>query len=322
MATSGIKSYVNYGWETTYGTASSTINIPFGHDTKITSLSMKRNSKMINGLGNTEAVNSVATTFEGSLGIDFVLGNGYLFKAVTGNTSTDAGSGPYTHTYIASAGDMGKTLPSFTVENGVDLSTDYRGKYTGCTINSLKLSASTGELVQASATIDFAKFEKDATLGTKVDDTYADPFSFVHASLEIPDGTTIAEVQSFDLTINKKPKLVDGLGSQFHQTAITTGTEYDLSVDVAFEDTVLMEDFLGSSSSPADNPDEVASLDINFNNGKSGTDLRSLQITFSGIRLDELSLPQDNEDLIKESLTIKPRQISSLVYTDNNATSL
>jgi len=319
---SGTSAYAIYGWETTYGTASGTIDKSFGHDVKITAFDMKNNTEKLYGLGNNEAQKNVVKQFEGSISLEWVLGNGYFLKAITGNTPTDAGSGPYTHTYVDGAHPMAKTIPSMTIDNGIDLDTDYRGKITGAVMNTLKLGATEGELVKVSADFLFESIDKDATVSSNIADSWAEPFNFSHGCMEMPDGTTISYVKDFDLTINRNTELIRSTCSRFPQSAVSKKLEYDFTADITFDDVSEMEDFLGGSSGPVANPSELASIKLTFDNGKSSTDQRKLEIKLEGIQLDEFSLPQSVDDIINESLTFSVRKLTSAVLTDNNATAL
>ena len=83
--TSGYASYVNYGYEATYGTAVSGTRT-FGHGVKITH-NRKNNLERIYGLGNRNMTANVAKQYEGTASIEFVMSNGSFLRALLGEVS-------------------------------------------------------------------------------------------------------------------------------------------------------------------------------------------------------------------------------------------
>ena len=71
---SGYASYVNYGYELTYGAGAVSART-FGHGTKITH-TRRNNMERLYGLGARNATTTIAKKYEGSASVEFVLSNG------------------------------------------------------------------------------------------------------------------------------------------------------------------------------------------------------------------------------------------------------
>jgi hypothetical protein len=114
MTETGEAVFLMYKYEgSTYKTTAESIWKNFGHDLKITSLELNNNVIKNFGIGNWEAASMVGGAFGGKIGIDFVLGDPWIFSALTGNIATSSGGGPYTHKFIDTAG----TLAALAAQN-------------------------------------------------------------------------------------------------------------------------------------------------------------------------------------------------------------
>lgn len=324
---SGAMSYAIYGYETTYATQASTITAPFGHELKISTLSKKNNMETLWGLGSNTASKIVAKHYEGAFTADFVLGKGYWLKSITGTTRTTTGAGPYVHYYVDTANENGggaitlaNTVSPFTVQNAHNQDTDLRNFLLGCTVNSTTLSASVGELVRVSMECNYANETTDSTLGSNILDTYADPFAFQYGTLELPTSTTIARVQSVELSWNRNVEQIRGLGSRFATKAPAKQFEASAKVNLTFENDDMLDLFYGAATAPSTTSvAETATMRLFFSNGGATTALRSLDLQFAGIQLDELGLPQDVKEITKQDITMPIRQWTLAKYTDNTA---
>lgn len=314
-----------WGFESTFGSASSSMDKVFGHDFKITDLTFNRNNERFSGLGNVEHTKNVNKLFSGKFGCEFVLGNGWFWRLLTGNTSVDAGSGPYTHTFLntsATPATVAKQAPSFSLYNSIDLDNDFRGKYLGCKFQSASITASVNELVRVKAEVEFADLAKDATLSTLIADSWADPFAFSHGTLQIPTSTTLAEVQSFELSIKRNAEYLSGLGNFKPTKAVNKLIEYDGKLSLLYEDPAsILDRFMGSTTALV-NQQTGVTLDLTFDNGLSTTNLRKHQVAFSGAKFDNYMLPQSVTDVIKEDVAVQPTTWTTCVYTDNTAVAL
>ena len=175
------------------------------------------------------------------------------------------------------------------------------------------------ELVKVSLELPYANETKDATYGTPIYDTLADPMSFQYGSLQLPIGSTIARVQSVELSITRNVELVRGLGSRFATKAPAKNAEYSAKVNLTFENKDMLEAFYGAADAPAATVAEMATLELKFDNGGATTASRILDLKFAGVQIDEHSLPQDVTEIAKQDLTLPIRAWTLAKYVDNTA---
>ena len=311
---SGVNSYIQYDWETTYGTQAAGTFKAFGQGHKI-SVSRKNNAERIYGLGSRDAQKLVVKQFEGTFSVDFVGASGYWWRSILGAAPVDAGAGPYTHTY-SRADNVG----SFTIENGFNLDTDKAIFLLGCKANTASVTAAVNEVIKIKLDGAYKDEDVSGTIDTTPATDAEEPFVFQHATLEIPDTTTITEVQSVDISVTNNQEGVYGLGSRFRSADVSKQFEVSLKLSVAFEQTAnLLELFWGGSGGPVASPGEIATAQLTLDNGGVGTASRKWVINLVGLQIDDESLPQDPNEVIKEDLTLFARQISSVVITDNTA---
>jgi len=326
---SGGLSYVNYGIETTEGTVCASFPRPFGHGAKIT-INRKNNMERVHGLGGRNATANSAKKYEGTATVEFLLGAGQTalahggaswFRAVMGAVPTDAGAGPYTHTYAES-----NTQVAMSIAAATELGTaDYVSALIGCKVDTCNISAAVDEIAKVKLDVMY-RTETMATtgIGSQVVPT-EDPLTFAHGTLSVA-GTTVGYVQSVDLTIKNNVEMVWGLGSRYSTASTVKARQYDIKLSVAFSDvSLLLEKFYGKAAAVAAtdlatlNPAGVA-LVLTFSNGGATTSLRSIAFTFANFYINEHSLPLDVNDVIKEDVTGYALSCTSVVVTNNQAT--
>ena len=143
-------------------------------------------------------------------------------------------------------------------------------------------------------------------------------FTFAHGSIEMPDGTEIAAVQSFELTILNNAEPVYGVGSRFMTAVVAKNREYNFSMTAAFNDyTSLLTYFMngtGAASAPdAGSGTEIATLELTFTNDDGDI----LDINLTGVHLNEETLPQNVNEVVKEDVTGWARACTNIVYTND-----
>lgn len=322
---SGIRARLSYGWEATYKAGSSTYDKIFGQGTKVTTNTRNQTPARQYGIGNVEAVSTTLGNYEIAMSVESLLSNGWWLRAVTGNTSVDTGAGPYTHTYVNSAGSpatINKAVQSFETRLGYDMDTDHEFRVLGCFLNNISLSSPVGEPVKMTFDITGASENYSSTLQAVVTET-EEPLIFAYGTLELPTGTTLLKVQSVDLTINRNPEGIRALGSRSIQQVANKLSEYEIKFTMSFVDVSILNQFAGSATSgPQNFVSEVATLKLNFNNGRAGTDVRELNLEFGGIRLNEMSIPTPDDAIINQEITAWPRVLTKATYKDNTAVAL
>lgn len=311
-AVAGNQSYANWGFESSYGAGAVSARV-FGHGTKIT-VTRRNSMERVYGIGARNATANVAKKYEGSASVEFVMSNGSFFRALLG-TVTDGGSAPYTHTYTEA-----NVLPSFSIDTGTELGTnDEVTELKGCYVGSATITAAVDELVKVKLECPY-KTETLATsgIGSQVAETES-PFTFAQGTLSI--GGTINYVQSVDLTVNNSLEGIWGIGSRLKQAEPAKIREYNVKMSVAFNDvSALLTKFFGASANPLDgNPAAQATLVLTFTNGLTGSDQRSVVLTFANFYIDEHTLPKDVNEIIKEDVSGWALSCTSVVYSNNTA---
>lgn len=228
--------------------------------------------------------------------------------------NTDGGSGgAWTHTYTET-----NDVPSFTTKTSFELgTTDFLSALIGCKIETCTITAAVDEAVKFSLDCSY-RYENLST--TKISDNVeGEPiFTFAHGSIEMPDGTDIAAVQSFELTVVNSNEPIYGIGSRFPTRNVQKQREYNFTLTAAFKDhTALLTYFMNGTSS-ASAPDagsgtEIATLELTFTNDEGDI----LDINLTGINLDEETLNQNVGEIVMEGITGTARACTNMIYTND-----
>jgi len=247
MVRTGASSYIRYGWETTFGAAPtlSTLDKAFGLNARLTNWSLTNSPKDLPTLGQVEVKDYAFGQQTGSMGVDFVLSNPWIFGAIYGEP-TRTGSSPYVYKYGTTAGvhAAAKSVRSFTTEVGFEGETNTmvrRG--LGCIANSLGISTTIDGTVDCSMDIGYGK--EDSTSGSVYTtgfetsppaDDVAFPYTFAHGQLKwagegLADTTSatsiVAELQDASISFAQNPTLLYTIGS--HQSVSSFRRVFDIT---------------------------------------------------------------------------------------------
>ena len=286
--------------------------MPFGQGVEVT-ITRNNNAERVYGVGARNATATVNKQFGGAFTINGVLSNAYWLLGVLGANSEGGIAGAYTHTYTEA-----NILPSFTTTASFELgTTDFASDLIGCVINQCAISAAVNEALKFSLEGTY-RYEN---LGTTALADLADVepcFTFAHGSIEMPDGTDIAAVQSFELTIVNNAEPVYGIGSRFMTGVVAKNREYNFSMTAAFNDyTDLLTYFMNGTSSAtaphAGSGTEIATLELTFTNDDGDI----LDINLTGVHLNEETLPQNINEVVKEDVTGWARACTNAIYTND-----
>ena len=321
---------VKYDFETSFGTGG-TAAYPFGWGTKVTA-KKNNNLERVYGLGNRNSQYTIAKKFEGTLTIEFILGNAYWLRAVLGAQGAAGGGGPYTHAFTEA-----DAPPTLQIKVGTDLGTnDMVTTYTGVVVTSAELDMTVNEAIKVTLECMYAT-ESTATTGTfsTVTDTYADPMIFAHGAVSYAGqtmGTSYSGiVQNAKLKIVNNSEMIWGLGSRTAQQSIGKTREYNITLSYALVSVSQSADVypntLGDTSAPftpaAGNITGVDSV-LTLTNGLASTSLRSLVFTFTSAKtfMNTSSMLFDPNELLKDDVEGWAESISTVVYTDNTNSGL
>jgi hypothetical protein len=247
MVRTGASSYIRYGWESTFGASpgDSALDKAFGLNARLTNWSLTHNPKDLPTLGQVEVKDYAYGQQVGSMGVDFVLSNPWIFGAIYGEPAR-TGSSPYVYKYGTTAGVHAgaKAVRTFTTEVGFEGETNTmvrRG--LGCIANSLGISTTIDGTVDCTLDIGYGK--EDSTSGavittgfdtTPPSDDVSFPYTFAHGQLKwagegLADTTSatsiIAELQDASISFAQNPTLLYTIGS--HQSVSSFRRVFDIT---------------------------------------------------------------------------------------------
>jgi hypothetical protein len=313
MGNSGIFAYIEYGKQTNFTTALSAgaATRAFGMDQKVTAFSINENIVDLGDL-NTALVQKYAFgTFEGSLGVEWVLSNPWWIDMVLGNAVT-SGVGPFTHTY-----DDVKTVNAFTTELGFDAETTDRVlQLQRLTAKSIGLSFALNETVKVRG--DFQFGATPTTAGTTLDssistDDITTPMTLVQGTVENPSGTALAEVQSGDFTINPNIKMI------YEPNSANAVNAFKGKLELTGRFVLSVKDNTWYNNTRARVEPTNNTLRLKFTNGLSGTSERTTQFTFTGLGLGTLNMPIDQYELVTDEVSWRARDLTAVAINNTSS---
>lgn len=286
--------------------------MPFGQGVEVT-ISRNNNAERIYGVGARNATATVNKQYGGAFTASGVLTNAYWLLGVLGANSDGGIAGAYTHTYTEA-----NILPSFTTKTSFELgTTDFLTALIGCVVNTCTISAAVNEALKFSLEGTY-RYENLSTTALN-DNVDVEPvFTFAHGSIEMPDGTDIAAVQSFELTIVNNAEPVYGVGSRFMTGIVAKNREYNFTMTAAFNDyTDLLTYFMNgtaiATAPAAGSGTEIATLELTFTNDDGDI----LDINLTGVHINEETLPQNVNEVVKEDVTGWARACTNIIYTND-----
>jgi len=320
MVRTGSNAFVHYGIESTFG-GGATQTRAFGLEQKVNSLTFKNNQIPLSQLNSIEVQSFAYGKNEGSGSLDFVLSNPWIFDTVLGGVDKTGSTNDYSYVWDSdysnlSSDNTGVKVPkSFDIEVGFDAKpskTDVLRNLKGSVINQIAVKSSVGETVKV--TMDFLygivdTISTSVSGGTTADDI-SFPYTFAHATLELPDGSAVAEIQDFDINFATNCELLYEQGAANAVGAFRKLFEITGKFNASFIDKTQLQRVIDRT--------EVATLTVEFTNGLSGTSEKSIKLEFAGVGLSEHSLSIAPVEPIFEDLTFQMRNVK---ITANNSIS-
>jgi len=320
MVLTGSHGYIHYGEESSYG-GGATQTRAFGLEQKINSLSFKNNQIPLSQLNSIEVKKFAYGKNEGTGSVDFVLSNPWMFDAILGGNDKTSATGDYSYTWSSdatalSADNVGvKTPKSFDIEVGLDIAdpgTDEIRNLKGAIFQSFNIKSAVNETVKCTADFTYGIIDAFTTsLGSPSSDGIDFPYTFAHATLQLPSGSTVAEVQDLDITFNVNSELLYSQGSanavgSFRKLFEMTGT-----FNAGYVDKTYLQKVLDRT--------EAATLKVTFTNGLSGDEEKSIVLTFTGVGVSEHSYSIAPAEPIFQDLTFQMRSVSVTANNSVNA---
>jgi len=336
----GAFAYLEYDFETAFdvgGVPCGACGKVFGFEQKITGWSWTNNRIVLNQLNSIEPKTYAYGQARGSMSVDFVVSNPWFNELVFSHDPMCACmcfptgcASPFTYTWDGTCAARAKDVNSFTAEIGVEAGcTDIERTISGAIVNSVGLRSTVGEVVRATVDISYAT---DVSMCATIDTTPASdtvgvavcqfvPYTFAHGELQFPNCMcTIAELQSFDVTLNPNADLLWGHNSNhavsaFRRVFEMTGTFNASYIDQTNFNRVLAQ--IGDDSQCL--AAEQANLIITINNGCAGAAQRQIVYTFSGISIGDHSTAVEPVEPVFETITWQARsaQVTAINGTAN-----
>ena len=299
MVRTGAHGYIQYGWESTFGSLTSTFDKPFGLQQAVSSITLNNSRKDIRKLNQIERSAFAYGQQTGSVSTDFILSNPWLLKALYGTASTTGSSAPYTHTYPHASNGQPKTVQPFSVEVGFAGETEnISRKLLGCVLTGFSLNTAVDDLVNCTADITFGS-EGDASTtldSTPAADDIAFPYTFAHGSLKWYDGsnlTTVAEVQNISATFTQNANLLYAVGSHKATASYRQGFDINGTFQTSWKDNNKLQQLIDQIDKPPTSEIHSGSnvaLELKFTNSGSGAAEKSITINLYGVSIDSHSV--------------------------------
>jgi len=325
----GAFAYLEYGYETVaFNTTPTVSDAVFGLEQKISGWTYTNNKITLAQLNSVFPKTYAYGQTQGSLTVDWVMSNPWWLKAVFDNR-VFASATPDTSTFSI----VDKLVSTFGIEIGIDQQgspgSDIVRKLGGCIMNSVSIKSSIGELARVSADIAYASDTSSSTLdstiasetvGLGVDEHI--PFTFAHGSLDFPDGTTIAELQDVDLTLNQNSDLLWGHGSNiavdaFRRLFEITGRFSATYVDQSELNKVYAQTGVNGTTQASEQP----SVTLTFDNGEAGNSLRKIVFSGTGVGIADHGTNVEPNEPIFEEINWQVSGMTVVASGDHNTTS-
>jgi len=310
----GAGASVHYGLEgaTAYGTAV-TADKTFGLNTRVTSLSLTTNRIDFNTLGQVEPTAYAYGQQQGRLGIGFVMDTRTSHEIFATLYGVDS-SAPFT--YPPTLGEDQAPVSARSITTQIQLQTaDNQNskvlmtrKLLGGIVNSIGLSTSIGEPLNATADITFGKEVAATTThagGTLTAQTKihssAVPFTFAHGVLKVSNGSSlqpVGEVQSVDINFNQNSDLLYKIGSHHATGAFRKVLDITGRFQCTFKDITLLQHLLDQAADATaltakggideDSSTPTVAASLTFTNPQDADQILTIELT--GLSFDEHSV--------------------------------
>jgi len=224
MVRGGQHAYVQWDLETTFKGGDATLTKVFGLNQKVT-IDRDNSAIALPALNQNEHDISVYLGDNKRLGLEYNFSDPWWLELLMGTAVEGGGGGPtFTHTYTPA-----KTPKSAAIEVGIATETaSVVSEFEGVVMKSATISTTVDNIVSVNAEL-LAAEEKAIALtveATPPADILQAPYTFAHAELEFPSGTTVAEVQSIDLTIDSGAELIRATNAFDFAAAFTKVFKY------------------------------------------------------------------------------------------------
>ena len=341
---------IGYGFETAFNTVQTAIDKTFGLNAKVTSLTLNTSQTSLNKLGQVEPTKFVFGQQSGSLGISFVLDDTEshkIFRCLYENSgSTAQTSSPYNYPTALGENSTGVKSPA-TITTRIQVlnhgAADSSGlmltrTLKGCTVNSMSLNTSIGEVVNGTIDMVFAEESTASveTAGTNFIDhaainaTVMTPYTFAHGEVKVGTGALsgtdstlvkIFDIQDIDVSFATSAELLYALGSHYAQNSFRKVFDIGGRFKTTFKDSALLQYVIDQSNTAletevlpvASSGTTGVGLSLTFESGN-----KSITIQFQGVSItDHSTSGLEPNEVLYEEVNFKAK--SSRIIVDSTA---
>ena len=317
----GTEARIAYGWETTFNSAG-TVNKQFSQGVRVNTYDIDNDAEHIYAIGSQDIQRSIAKTFKGSWGVEFIYSDPWWLRSILGGPPVTSSSAPYVHTWTEANYGISTTQTSLSIQYGFDLTVDSDQTLTGCIANNCTISCNVGDPIKVSLDGWFSGIDKDTALLAKVAPV-EDPVTFAAGTFEIPNATAITDVQSVELSWTRNNDPIYAIGSRYPQTNVPKTREWNISVSSTYEqDSDFWDVLIGATDGTTATPTGFGNSELTFTNGEAGSATRSTVFLFGSTFPEKGSLPSSPEELVKTDLSFRARSLSSVIVSNATAAAL
>lgn len=313
MARTASSSYVQYGYESTFGVVSTTFPLVFGKEQKASGLEFINNQIPLGQLNSPEIECFVYGRNEGKVSMEFVLSNPWILTSVFGDP-VEGGSDPeFTNTWNSDPtinSDI-RDIKSLSLEVGFEgLLGNVVRTITGVVSPSLAFRMTLNEPIRMTQELIWGQDSVGTTLDTSTaSEQDFTPYTFVNASVELPDGTPVATIQDFDLNLNSNAELLYALGDANSVDAYRKILEMTGKINLTVLDKTNIERVFARK--------ELATMKVTITNDLTGEDKKEIVMTFTGVGLSLHSNSGiEPGELVLENVDFQCRSVT-VVATNN-----
>ena len=327
MAYTGKQSFVLVGSESTFNsTVSPTKDLGI-----ITSVdaSLNNNINPIDGIGDRQAYDLLAGSFDGTVSFSGVLNSGAICEMFFGQATDTTTTGDTKHIFVDSSGTLTSTLNvassinSYTISSNHDGATDVIFTYGGCKSNSITINLEVGGILSYDNETIVSSVITGTTIGTKVTTT-TQPFIAAEATVQTGDEgseSSKCPISNFSLTFNNNIDTNDirCIGSRLPEDLVVKKLEITGDFTAKFGTTTEAERFLGGSSVIDGTPTDTGII-LEVTNGTTfGAGRRSFYVKLTGCQYESLGRSYSQDGLVEESYSFTAERVSQIYFDDQVA---
>ncbi|MEM4161443.1 MAG: hypothetical protein QW531_05620 [Thermoplasmata archaeon] len=308
----GAKAILKYGWS---GEAKNKV---FGQGQTITSFDRENNIEGLYTLGIRNWNYHVAKQYAVRIGVEWILSNPWIFKAILGKGETSGTSPPYTHTFTAPDPESDGEIASIDIVSYIPdqgLTTITNAKVATC-----RIAATQSEPARMACDL-IGTSDSLGAVGTDfIADTF-EPYTFAQAELKYYSGgsyVTVGYVRSIEINYSNELEVLYALGQRTPTKLIEKNLVIGGRMSIILNDNSnILKRFYGSVNSTAPETKVNAWNDIYLTFTKTANEY--IEIKLGKIVLNTYSLPQSPTDVIVEDVEFVANTMTVTAKNDTSS---